>query len=145
MVCFFIIWIVQKPTQHIKKTPDNSKTRLKNFARCLNELLSEFKNSTRLNNVNTVVVPGYIRCDCGGGVWSFYRSELFKFATIKRNIKMKIVYFRQNKSSDISKFIYCTVINFFIIFSFKLNMSIIILLSFYRSVDAVQKLCVRTE
>ena len=120
MVWFLIIWIVQKQTQHIKKTPDNSKTRLKNFARCLNKLLSEFKNNTRLNNINNIVVPDYIGCDRGGGLWSFYRSELFKFAheltSIKPNIKMKIVYFRQNKSSDISKFIYCTMIIFFIIF-----------------------------
>ena len=86
-------------------------------------LLSEFENNTRLNNVNTVVVPGYIGCNRGGGVWSFYRSELFKFTheltSIKPNTKMKIVYFRQNKSSDISKFIYCTMIKFFtIIFLF---------------------------
>ena len=51
-----------------KKTPDNSKTILKNFARCLNRLLNEFKNNTRLNNVDTVFVPGYIGCDRGGGV-----------------------------------------------------------------------------
>ena len=111
---------------YIKKTPDNSKTRLKYFARCLNKLLSEFKNNTRLNNVNTVVVPGYIGCDRGGGVWSIYRNELFKFAheltSIKPNIKMKIVYFRQNKSPDISKFIYCTMIKCFIIFFQKWNM-----------------------
>ena len=104
-----------------KKTPDNSKTRLKNFARCFNKILSEFKNNTRLNNTNSLVVPGYIGCNRGGGVWSFYRSELFKFAheltSIKPNIKMKIVYFNMNKSSDISKFIYYTMIKVFIIFS----------------------------
>ena len=86
-----------------------------------NKLQSEFKNNTRLNNINTIVVPGYIGCDRVGGVWNFYRSELIKFihelTSIKPNMKMKIVYFKQNKSSDISKFIYYSMINFFLLFS----------------------------
>ena len=48
-----------------------------------------------MNNINPVVVPGYIGCDCGGGVWGFYRSELFKIAheltSIKPHIEVKIV------------------------------------------------------
>ena len=74
----------------------------------------------------------------------FYRSQLFKFPheliSIKLHIKMKIVYFRQNKSSDISKFIYCTMINFLLLFIFKkIEYVNDYFLSFYRSQDAVQK------
>ena len=132
-----------------EKTPDNSKTRLKNFARCLNKLLSEFKNNTRLNNIHTIIVPGYIGCNRGGGVWSFYRSELIKFvhelASIKPNIKMNIVYFKQNKSSDISKFIYYTMIIFFFIIFLKIEHVNNYLFIFYRFLDAVQKRCAKTE
>ena len=88
-----------------KSTPDNSKIRLINFAKCLNGLLNEFKNNPRLDDINTVVVPGYIGCDHGGGVWSFYKSEIIKFAyeltSIKQHIKMKIVYLKKRTNFQI--------------------------------------------
>ena len=100
-----------------KNTLDTSKIRIKHFVACLNRSLTEFKNNTRLNSINTVVVPGYIGCDRGGGVWAFYRNEMLKFAyeltTIKSYMKMRIVYFRQNKSSDICKFKHCIILIFF--------------------------------
>ena len=57
-----------------KNTPDTSKIRLKIFLVHLNRLLIEFRNDTRLNSINTVVIPGYTGCDCGGGAWAFSRN-----------------------------------------------------------------------
>ena len=92
-----------------KSTPDTSKIRLKNFAKCLNRLLNEFKNNPRIADINTMLVPGYIGCDRGGGVWSFYKSEIIKFAYglsyIKQDIRVKIVHFKKTvKILDIGNF-----------------------------------------
>ena len=38
------------------------------------------ENNPRLADINIILVPGYIACDRGGGVWSFYKSKIIKFA-----------------------------------------------------------------
>ena len=106
-----------------KSTPDNFKIRLRNFAKCLNRLLNEFENNPRLDDINTVVVPGYKGCYRGGGVWSFYKSEIIKFAyqltCIKQHIRMKIVYLKKRTNFQILvSFFYLFFLFSFFFFSF---------------------------
>ena len=73
------IYIVKKKNINYKETPDNGKIRFENFKTCLDKLLREFRNNnhTRLNMINTIVLPGYIECNHSGGVWSLYKEKIY--------------------------------------------------------------------
>ena len=92
----------RKTDKVYKKTPDNSSVRLWKFKSCLKNLYEEFKCSGNesLHKVNQILIPGYIGCDRGGGVWTFYRNEIinftFKLNKIRPDITVKIIYFRRN-------------------------------------------------
>ena len=77
-----------------KKTPDDSKPRFNYFSTCL----SKFKpgQNLKLNRIDTIVIPGYIGCDLGGGDWNLYKNEITEFARtiscVRPDINIKVIY-----------------------------------------------------
>ena len=76
--------------------------------------MHKFKNynDRHLNMVNAVL-PGYIGCDRGGGVWKLYENEILKFEIILKNVNsnivVKVFYLEKKRSSNKTLYLYIKI------------------------------------
>ena len=73
------------------KTPDDHKSRLEYFKKCLDNILDLFSTDQYIRkNINKIIIPRKIGCHSAGGNWKLYKREIIKFAKNINNCNKNI-------------------------------------------------------